>query len=269
MNIFEIFLPVKEQVAATSVEVAGHETRITALEGVGVVTQYTSNGTWTKPTVSPTTGDPYEPNDLFTVICINGGQGGAKGGTTAGAFHGGTPGGISGGYVSRQFKYQDLPSTVAMTIGGGGNGATSDSTVGAMGGATTFGSLVAGSPGVGAVYKDDGSYAVAIAPGDGGWGGVSDATNTIFRTGEPGKSGPFARGGLATAGTGGNGADAPAGIPSGGGGGAGGNGSTSSANAGGVGGFPGGGGGGGSQTQTLQANGGAGADGCIYVIAPF
>lgn len=265
-SIFDIFLPVKAQVDTTATEVAGHETRITALEGIGVMTQYNTSQTWTKPTVSPTNGLPYGPDDLFTVICIRGGRGGAKGSVANGhAFGGGAPGGDSGGYVSRQFKYSDLPSTVAMTVGAAGTGATVAGNDGNPGGATSFGSLVVGSPGLGAVYKADGTYATSLPPGDGGRGGVWDSSAYIV-TGENGKSGPFAAGGrTANTGNGGDGDDAPAGIPSGGGGGAGGG----ASGLGGEGGFPGGGGGGGGRNGGVMQNGGPGGAGSIYVIAPF
>lgn len=241
--------------------------RITALEGGGVLTQYTSSATWTKPTVSPVTGAAYQADDIFTVICINGGTGGAKPLTGSGSsYGGGAPGGPSGGYVSKQIRYADLPSTVAMTAGAAGAGATTNGASGSDGGTTSFGSLVVGTQGLGAVYKDDGSYATSIPPGRGGRGAATDSTNNVYFTGEPGQSGPFAVGGESpNNGTGAAGAAAPAGIPSGGGGGGGGG----LANAGGAGGFPGGGGGGGGRNAASYANGGPGGAGCLYVIAPY
>jgi hypothetical protein len=239
--------------------------KVTALIGGGVLTQYTTNATWTKPTVSPSNGVAYQPDDLFTVICICGGNGGGRGSISM-PF----PGGLSGGYVSQQFKYSALPATVAMTIGAAGAGATANSTVGGSGGSTSFGSLVVGQKGAGSILKTDGSYATAIPPGDGGDGGsiyfaTTSTPGTSGRVGR-GKSSSFAAGGEVGASTGGNGAAAPAGTPAGGGGGAGANGTGT----GGAGGFPGGAGGGGGVGGTgTTTNGGAGAAGCIYVIAPY
>lgn len=235
--------------------------RVTTLEGVGVITQYTVNATWTKPTVSPSNGVAYQPNDLFTIICICGGNGGTAASAGAAPPSAGA-GGQSGGYVSRQFRYSELTAaSYAMTIGaaGGANGG--------VGGITTFGALVTGVKGVGAIFKPDGAYAAAVKPGSGGTGSCGSSTTTAaVGPGTNGEASAFAAAGiLGSNAVGGNGGAAAAGTPSGGGGGGGGG---ANNNAGGTGGFPGGGGGGGGQ-GSLSANGGAGAAGCIYVVAPY
>lgn len=244
-----------------------HENRISLLEGAGVITTHTTSGTWTKPA-------GYQDDDLFTFICICGGNGGSEA-VTANTARQRAPGGLGGGYISKQFRYGDLPATVAMTIGAGGAGATEDG-LGAEGGITSFGTLLVGTKGIGAIFKADGSYAVSYGPGNGGKGGINDVTNDVFADAERGESSGFAAGGepgFPASGlvVGQNGADAPVGVPSGGGGGGGGNYDSLSATIGpgGDGGFPGGGGGGGGIGNTSSANGGNGANGCIYEVRPY
>lgn len=249
-----------EQAAAEAQEaVTNIHGRVTALEGGGVMTTYTISGTWTNP--APT------EHRLITVIAVGGGDGGAKGST---GIQDTAKGGRNGGYVSRQLYTDELPATVAMVIGAPGAGNTSGG-LGGSGGTTTFGTFVVSTKGLGAVYKDDGSYAVAIAPGDGGNGSRYDANGPMVPS-QPGVSSAFAVGGTAGFGGFGNGGDggtAPANVPSGGGGGGGGSVLTpATTGPGGLGGFPGGGGGGGAGFGTGFGNGASGASGCIYVIDP-
>jgi hypothetical protein len=247
--------------STTDVEtvIANYQNRITALEGGGTLTQYNTSQTWTNPT-------PTEHN-LITVIAICGGQGGGKGSTTT--FVPPLPG-RSGGYVSQQLYTNELPSTVAITIGTGGAGASSVGR-GTLGGSTSFGSYCVGSPGVGAVYKADGTYAVTVPPGDGGMGGqLFTGTNNWSIPNTDGVPGAFSASGQAGMGAvGGDGAAAPSGIPAGGAGGGGGGANNSAGFAGGAGGAPGGGGGGGgvSAATGSVANGGVGAVGCLYIIS--
>jgi hypothetical protein len=239
--------------------------RLTVLEGAGVLTQYTASATWTKPTVDGS-GVVYTANELWTIVCINGGQGGACPGQYTGA-----PGGLGGGYVSQQFKYSALPATAAMTIGAGTAGATTQGAAAAAGGVTSFGSLVTGVSGAGSIAKADGSYATAVPPGNGGYGGHATASGTTS-TGSMvarGDSSGFASGGApGLSANGGAGGAAPSGYPTGGGGGGGGGSTNASNTTGGAGGFPGGGGGGGGGATNPNGAGGLGAAGCIYVIAP-
>lgn len=247
--------------------------RIVALEGSGTVITHTISGTWTNPT-------PTEHN-LITFICVNGGDGGAKGGSQIVENN---KGGRSGGYIQKSFYTDELPATVAMTIGAGGAGFTaSGGGPGGSGAVTSFGSLLVGIKGVGAVFKPGGAipYETGVAPGDGGDGGYmaifgsADAATRIWEPSTNGKGGPFAPGGAAGFGNltaevvGKNGTTAPAGIPSGGGGGGGGSitfQSFQNIGPGGNGGFPGGGGGGGASSSTSDANGGNGGAGCIYEV---
>jgi hypothetical protein len=240
-----------------TVVAASINARITALEGGGTLTQYTTSATWTNPTPAA--------HNLITVVCINGGQGGGKGGSTS--LNPGL-GGQAGGYISKQFYTDALPSTVAMTIGAGTAGATSEGNA-TIGGTTSFGSYLTGTAGVGAIFKADGSYSTSVPPGNGGNGGERTAGTAGYSEMLPtaGLGSAFAAGGWPVAGgVGGNGAAAPSGVPSGGGGGGGG-GPDSSSNAGGAGGSPGGAGGGGNAYGSSSfGNGGAGAAGCIYTV---
>lgn len=235
--------------------------RVVALEGGKTITTYTVSGTWTNPT--PT------QHKLITVICICGGDGGGRPQTSTGDT---AKGGQSGGYMSKQFYTDAIPATVAMTIGAGGAGASSVGGQGSAGGATSFGSLLVGAKGIGAAFRD-GSFQVAVPPGNGGNGGWAyESTTSPFPravvASQPGAGSGFAPGGrpgFSSAGSAGS--ASPANIPAGGGGGGGG----SEANAGGIGGFPGGGGGAGgiaiSGATGSSGVGAAGASGCIYVVA--
>ena len=99
--------------------------------------QYTSSGTWTKPTGLK----------FIEIICIGGGGGGATGGRqAAGVASRGGGGAAGGGYTYRILLDADLSSTEAYTIGAGGAGAPSNTTTnnaagtaGSIGGVTTFG----------------------------------------------------------------------------------------------------------------------------------
>lgn len=224
----------------------------------GVSTLYISSATWNKP-------GGYAADDLFIIVCINGGQGGAKLGNSTGAMNSGAPPGLNGGWVGKEVKYSDLASSYSMTIGGGGAGSTSQGAAGSVGGATTFGALVAGAPGVSYLTKQDGTVIPMHdwGPGDGGYGWVqSTAAANFGAEGTNGEGNSFAPGGVNA-----NGTAPPSGIPAGGGGGAGGTDDTVAGKAGAVPG--GGGGGGGGDSAYLSASGGAGGAGGIYVIAPY
>lgn len=252
--------------------------RIVALEGGGNVITWTIGGIWNNPT-------PTEHN-LITFVCVNGGDGGDKGGL---AIEETAKGGLSGGYIQRSFYTDELPATVAITVGAGGAGYSVSGTGGGPGGAgavSSFGTLLVGLKGVGAVFKPGGAipYDTGVAPGNGGNGAfLNELTGNnswrVWAGATHGTGGPFAPGGRAGFGNltveaaGKPGAAAPANIPSGGGGGGGGSNTTQSfqnSGAGGNGGFPGGGGGGGARDQGAVSasyrNGGNGAAGCLYEI---
>jgi hypothetical protein len=251
------------QVVTAGQDIIDLDGRVTALEGFGVLYTYTVSATWNNPYPSE--------HRRITIICICGGDGGDRATT---GYAAPPSGGNSGGVVEKSFFTDELPATVAMTIGAAGAGATSGG-AGGLGGVTSFGSYVTGMKGVGAVYKD-GLYKpdIAVPPGNGGNGMVKNSGDNIYYPAHPGESGPFSTGGAAGFGTlsanltGKNGAAAPSGIPAGGAGGGGGalNSAGTVRGPGGNGGFPGGGGGGGANPVSgTFTDGGNGAAGVIYV----
>lgn len=80
--------------------------------------KYTSSATWTKP-------EGISDDTAWNVAVWGGGGGGAQGG-----------GGGGGSFNSFTFRHGDLPATVTVSIGAGGDGSD--------GGNTTFGSLATG-----------------------------------------------------------------------------------------------------------------------------
>jgi hypothetical protein len=131
------------------------------------VQTFSANGTWTKPAGVK----------LVKVICIGGGGGGGggKGGAAATNRYGGSGGG-GGAYNEAIFEASDLASTIAITVGTGGNagsgGANNVGTGGSAGTSSAFGNLVqAGGGGGGA----GGGTGVASGGGGGGSGGDGTA----------------------------------------------------------------------------------------------
>ena len=252
-------------------------------KGVLAYNVYTSNGTWTKPVGAK----------VVEVYAIGGGGGGGKGtsGATSTKRNGGGGGG-AGGAVIASIDATTLGSTVSVTVGTGGAGATTDGafSTGTAGGNTVFGSVSAGggaggSSGSGFLGAGGGSAGASSLMVGGG--GSADANGVFSLPGTSGHVGSGAggmaildtnanqqslAGGNSSAGSGGtaggttvaggNGANGT-GTNGGAGGGGGGGG-----NIGGNGGTNGGGGGGGSATlaPTVSGNGGAGGRGSCIVI---
>ncbi|AXQ51457.1 minor tail protein [Mycobacterium phage Amochick] len=253
-----------------------------AVYGGYTVETLTSNGTWTRP---------FDPANCleFWAIPVGGGGRGDTGDTLrmgtddVRTIYGGK-GGVDGGYFATQINPADLPATVPVTIG------LAASTAGANGGITSFGSLAASVPGVGAISQGVGFVASASKPGRGGDGGaafMTRANSTSFTSypGDPGEASALASGGTggnANGGTGGNGAAANlSGERKAGGGGGGGGGGraanqsgTVTGGTGGNGGFPGGGSGGGGAAINISTIGfnvaagqpGVPANGCLFLI---
>lgn len=89
----------------------------------------TASQTWNKP-------PGLDDDQMITVEAWGGGQGGARQSATA------RDGGRGGSYTRQSFRAIDVPSSVAVTIGAGGAGATVNDTYGAAGGTTSFGTLL-------------------------------------------------------------------------------------------------------------------------------
>lgn len=113
-----------------------------APSGAGNIQQFTSSGTWTKPSGA---------NFVLVRLWGAGGGGGGGGFDTGGnnTIYGGAGGG-GGGFVEQLYRAADLASTVAITIGSGGSGGTggnsgSSGTAndGSVGGTTSFGTALA------------------------------------------------------------------------------------------------------------------------------
>ena len=141
---------------------------------------FMTSGTWTKP----------DSGSIAEISCWGGGGGGARSGPFSGACGGG-----GGGYSTRQIALSALPSTVAVTIGKGGLGATANPSFGSTtaaisgGGTSSFGTLVTatgGAKSTGCGNSMAGGGPVAGGTGGCGFsyncqaGGTVDATSGSF-----------------------------------------------------------------------------------------
>ena len=212
-----------------------------AIASGATVVEYTSNATWTPPAGLI---------ECFVILVGSGQSASASQGGSAGG-NGGI-GGEGGGFVAWKTNPDDIPPTVAITVG-------------INGGTSKFGNLYESAPGSSGISNGLGFSATTSAPGKGGNGGKGGTSG-----GTVGGSSALGVGGTAGAigsiGTnGGAGGDAP-GVPTstttksgagGGGGGGAGNGVGSNGGKGGNGGFPGGGAGGGGGGGAVGSSGGA------------
>ena len=137
--------------------------------GGSTLDTFTATGTWTKPSGAK----------MVMVEMLGAGGGGGKG--SYGQSTGGKGGG-GGVYVVAYYPAADLPSTMTVTIGAGGTGATTDNSAGAAGGSTTWSgtgitTLTAfGGSGGGGATSSSGAGAGNFAAGSGSSGGIGNGT---------------------------------------------------------------------------------------------
>lgn len=125
------------------------------------LTSFTTPGLATFTPPAPPSG--YEI-DYYIVTCYGGGQGGGR--SLAGG-----PGGIDGGRTTRRLTPAQVGSSQSVTVGAGGSGSTSDG-YGSMGGASSFGALVASVAGTSSAAPTPyGDLPSSARPGRGGDGG--------------------------------------------------------------------------------------------------
>jgi len=163
-----------------------------------IITEFTANGTWTKPAGLK----------RVLVCCVGAGGGGGSGrkSTTAENRFGGGAGG-GGAIVWRNVAASDLTATVAVTIGTGGTAGAAQTVLatngnaGGAGGDTSFGALVIAKGGSGG----GGGTTAAGASGTGGQTSTCTPTFGPYSiAGGSGGNGSSGSGGLGTAGFGGN-----------------------------------------------------------------
>jgi hypothetical protein len=205
----------------------------TVYKPVGDYQQFTSSGTWTKPSGNYT---------LVYIEAIGGGGSGGKASVANSGYGGG-----GGEFVAVMLPIASLGATETVTIGAGGAAQTGATTGGNNGGNTTVGSLVTARGGKGGSYQSTSLHETFSNAGDGTivGGGYSCGAGSANNTGNVSEAGNSTMGGagggstLRTSGgvsqRGGNGGagastgDGGNGVQPGGGGGGTGNGTTSGA----------------------------------------
>lgn len=211
---------------------------------------YSTSDVWNKP------AGVYK----LVVDVLSGATGGDRGA-------GGVDGGWGGGWERITFTgaaLEAIPSTVVVTVGSGGAGATSDAEVPASGGASSFGTYVSSAGATWGNYGT-GSRTYRLRGGKGG------KYNNAGASGSDGTHDAAGSGGAGNQG-GGNGFSleiGQIGTGSAGGGGGGAIGAFASPGKGGAGGWPAAPGGGGGESGGIpaHANGGNGSGGAVYVTA--
>jgi hypothetical protein len=234
-------LPAADGTNGQVLQTNGSGTLSFATAAAASVQEFTSSGTWTKPTGA----------NFVMIECWGAGGGGGSGPKFDNSTYYGGSGGGGAAYVSRTFIASELSSTVSVTIGAGGAGGAAITTAntnganGVSGGDTTFGSFVtafggerglAGSSsqsngglaaslfnsGVsGAIFENNFSFgggvrAASSSNGAGGWGGGPGGAGLALSTSIPGGNSAYGGGG------GGGGGGQDNGVPASRGGGAGG-----------------------------------------------
>lgn len=230
------------------VKFAGALTMLTRMDNIAVTQVFTASGTWTKPAGA---------KSVWIRVVGGGGAGGGSQVGSSGLSSKGAGGG-GGAYAERMMAASAITSTVAVTRGAGGTGASA--AAGNAGATSSFGSYIGAGGGLGGQFTSPNSAGWGVTGGAGG--NTFSGTPDLSVAGGGGGMG-FSSGPLAAGGTGGS-------TPLGGGGVGATAGSTIASSAGSVGGNYGGGGGG-SITNTTGAStaGGAGAPGVVVVTTYF
>ncbi|RZL82358.1 MAG: hypothetical protein EOP32_11950 [Rhodococcus sp. (in: high G+C Gram-positive bacteria)] len=215
----------------------------------GTRSTFMVSGTWTNP----------GPGRMVGVACVQGGQGGVGVVSTTRS--------IGGRYIYSEFRSDDLPSTVAVTVGSGGVGVEGDVTHPA-GGTSSFGSYLVSNGSGSGILTSQGILTTAGNAGDGGLGKDSADARTTAQMSGTGNA--LATGGAYTGsnpGTaGGNSPTSQIAVAGGGGGAGGPEVGASTTSQGGVGGWPGGAGGNGGTVGFLgDSVGGNGGVGAVFV----
>ena len=163
-----------------------------AAAGGATLNEFTSSGTWTKPSGA----------NFVMVEVWGAGGGGGSGRTGANStVRNGGGGGGGGAYNYKMFKASDLAATVSITIGAGGAGGAAinapTGNTGTDGGSTTFGTLLTvyggnGGPGGGTTTAGGtggGTISTSGLPSDVGFGGGNSNVSGGGTTGSSGFGG--------------------------------------------------------------------------------